>query len=167
MNKNILSQYFDFKRYGQKWSPNNFMQSLSAFYCFLMTKNNITFKLIFTFKPWLLNFFDLRSYGSKLRKRYTLRLFLMCLEERSFRSCSVWGNGGQMTRFGERCAWGELEVGETLQINYKMSFIKDSLWRVCRHFMSTSHWPFLGHYILNRTTKNAYKKYLNMSAKLP
>ena len=36
--------------------------------------------LICTFIPWLLNSFDLPSYRSELRKRYTLRLLLMCLE---------------------------------------------------------------------------------------
>ena len=36
----------------------------------------------------------------------------MCLEERSFRSCSPWGNGGQMTHLGERCDWGVLGVEE-------------------------------------------------------
>ena len=45
---------------------------------------------------------------------------------------------------------------ETLQLNYKMSFIKDNFWRVCWHFMCTSHWLFVEHYILNHTTKNAY-----------
>ena len=35
----------------------------------------------------------------------------MCLEERSFGSCSAWGNGGQMTHLGERCAWGGLGAG--------------------------------------------------------
>ena len=35
----------------------------------------------------------------------------MCLDERSFGSCSTWGNGGQMTHLGERCASGGLRVG--------------------------------------------------------
>ena len=82
------------KERGERWSPNNFMQSLSVF-CFLMTKKNTEF----SFNPWLLNFFDLPSYGSELMKRYTLRLFLMCLEEKRFWSCSAWGNGGQMAHF--------------------------------------------------------------------
>ena len=34
----------------------------------------------------------------------------MCLEERSFGSCSACGNGGQMTHLGERFSWGELGV---------------------------------------------------------
>ena len=95
------------KNFAERWSPNNFMQSLSVFYSFLMTKTNIAFKFLFTFMPWLLNFSYLRSYGSELRKRYTLRLFLMCLEERSFGNCSAWGNGRQMTHFGQRCVWGK------------------------------------------------------------
>ena len=37
----------------------------------------------------------------------------MCLEGRGFGKYSAWENGGQMTHFGERCAWGELKVGET------------------------------------------------------
>ena len=87
------------------------MQSLPVFYYFLMTKKNIAFKFLFTFKPGLLNSFDLPSYDSELRKRYTLRVFLICFEEKSFRSCSAWGNAGQMTHFGERCAWRGLGVG--------------------------------------------------------
>ena len=47
------------------------------FYCFLPIK--IILKVLFSFIPWLLNFFDLPSYGSNSRKRYTLRLFSMCL----------------------------------------------------------------------------------------
>ena len=35
----------------------------------------------------------------------------MCLEERSFGSCSAWANGEQMTHFGERCAWRGLGIG--------------------------------------------------------
>ena len=35
----------------------------------------------------------------------------MCLEERSFGSCSAWGNGAQMTHLGKRCNWGRLRVG--------------------------------------------------------
>ena len=79
------------KNYGERWSPNSFIQSLSILYCFLMTKKNIAFKFLFTFKHWLLNSIDLPSYCSELRKRYTLKLFLMCIEEKSFGSCSVWG----------------------------------------------------------------------------
>ena len=68
-----------------------------VFYCFLMTKKNIAFKFLFTFKPGLLNSFDLPGYGSEL--------------ESSFGSCSACRNWGQMTHFGERCAWGGLGVG--------------------------------------------------------
>ena len=39
------------KNYGEGCSPNNFMQRLSVFHCFLMTKKNIAFKFLFTFKP--------------------------------------------------------------------------------------------------------------------
>ena len=86
-----------------------------------------------------------------------IRLFLMCLEETSFGSCSAWRNRGQMIHFEERRKLEEsVGLEETLQINYKMSFIKDNFWIVRQHFMCTSHWLFLGHYILNWTTKNAY-----------
>ena len=36
----------------------------------------------------------------------------MCLEERSFGSCSAWGDGGEIAHLGERGAWGRLGVGE-------------------------------------------------------
>ena len=49
----------------------NYMQSLSAYKGILKT--------LFSFISWLLNFSDLHSYGSKSRKRYTLRLFSKCL----------------------------------------------------------------------------------------
>ena len=39
-----------------------------------------TFPQIFNHLFWLLNPFDLSSYSSELRKTYTLRLMLMCLE---------------------------------------------------------------------------------------
>ena len=35
----------------------------------------------------------------------------MCLEEGSFGSCSAWGDGGQLTHLGERCAWRGQGVG--------------------------------------------------------
>ena len=88
------------KNYEERWSPNNFMQSLSV-HCFLMSKK----VFLYTFNPRLLNSFDLPSYGSELRKRYTLRLFLMCLEEKSFGSCSAWGNGDKRLTWGERYVW--------------------------------------------------------------
>ena len=82
------------------------------FIVFWWQKKNITFKFkfLFTFKPWLLNSFDLPSFGSELRKRYTLRLFLMCLEKRIFESCSAWGDGGQMAHLVGKIR-GRLEVG--------------------------------------------------------
>ena len=96
------------KIFGERWSPNNFMQSLSVFYSFLMTKTNIAFEFLFTSMSWLLNFSYLRSYGSELRKRYTLRLFLMCLEERSFGSCSAWGEWGTNDSL-----WAKVYLGRT------------------------------------------------------
>ena len=47
------------------------------FNCFLVIKRIL--KALFSFIPWLLNFSDLPSYGSNLRKRYALRLLPMCL----------------------------------------------------------------------------------------
>ena len=47
------------------------------FYCFLLIKRII--KVLFSFIPWLLNFSDFPTYGSNLRKRYTLRLLSKCL----------------------------------------------------------------------------------------
>ena len=47
------------------------------FNCFLVIKRIL--KALFSFIPWLLNFSDLPSYGSYLRKRYTLRLLSKCL----------------------------------------------------------------------------------------
>ena len=80
------------------------------FIVFWWPKKNITFKFLFTFNPWILNSFDLPSYGSELRKRNTVRLLLMCLEKKRFGSCSAWGNGWQMTHLGERCVLGGLRV---------------------------------------------------------
>ena len=51
----------------------------------------------------LLNSFDLPSYDSELRKRYTLRLFLMCLEEWSFGICSAWGDIDKWLTWGKVC----------------------------------------------------------------
>ena len=50
---------------------------------------------------------------------------------------------------------GGLGVGGNYE-NYKMNFIKENFWTVLRHFMCPSQWLFLGHYILNRTAKNAH-----------
>ena len=95
------------KNYRERWNPNNLMQNLPGFW---WQKKNVEFKFLFTFNPWLLNSFRLPSYGSELRKRYTLRLLLICLDARSFGSCSACGNSGQMTHLGERCAWEKLGV---------------------------------------------------------
>ena len=141
MSKNIYNQFFDlqvhlpgivilhkfeiFHKHGRiyrfegkfnknsedRWRPNNFMQSLSVFFLFFDGKKRIyhlNFYLLSTLDSWIL----LICLALDLKKRYTLRLFLMCLEERSFRSCSPWGNGGQMTHLGERCDWGVLGVEE-------------------------------------------------------
>ena len=35
----------------------------------------------------------------------------MRLEERSFGSCSAWGDGEEMAYLGEKSAWGGLGVG--------------------------------------------------------
>ena len=51
------------------------------FYCFLVIKRIL--KGLFSFIPWLLNSSDLPSYGSNLRKRYTLKLSSMCLGSRT------------------------------------------------------------------------------------
>ena len=56
------------------------------FNCFLVIKGIL--KALFSFIPWLLNFSDLPNYGSKSRKRYTLRLLSKCLG-RSIPSLSV------------------------------------------------------------------------------
>ena len=48
----------------------NYMRSMSAYKGIL--------KALFSFIPWLLNFSDLPNYGSKSRKRYTLRLLSKC-----------------------------------------------------------------------------------------
>ena len=55
-------------------------------------------KVLFTFIPWLLN---LPSYGLELKKRYTLRLLLMCLLWTSFGNCFAWDVGVQMTQVRE------------------------------------------------------------------
>ena len=49
------------------------------FYCFLLIKKIL--KALFSFIPWLLDFFDLPSHGTNSRKWYTLRLLSMCLEK--------------------------------------------------------------------------------------
>ena len=134
------------------------------FIVFWWPKNNIAFKSLFTFNPWLLSSFDFPSYCSELRKRYTVRLFLMCLEERGFGGCSAWGNGGQMTHFGERCAWGELGVGGKYA---------NSLWNELhqRQFLKSSptlhvHFPIAVFWALHIELQYKRCVFLNMSAKL-
>ena len=96
------------KSYGETWSPNNCMQSLSVFHCFLMTKKGILYlKFLFAFNPWLLNSFDEPSYRLELSERYSLRLFLSRGEEFS----EVVLPWGIMIHLGERCAWGGLVAG--------------------------------------------------------
>ena len=68
----------------------NFKQSLSAFLGFFADKKYLLKTLLTcTFTPAFLISFDLASYSSELRKKYTQRLLLMCLEgmEEGF-SCS-------------------------------------------------------------------------------
>ena len=58
----------------------NYMQSLFALSLLMsrcLTKRIL--KALFSFIPRLLNFSDLPSYGLNSRKRYTLKLFSMCL----------------------------------------------------------------------------------------
>ena len=86
---------------------------------------HLNFYLLSTLDYWIL----LICLAMELRKRYTLRLFLMCLEERSFRSCSPSGNGGQMTHLGERCGWGVLGLEKTMLWNelHQRQFLKSPL----------------------------------------
>ena len=49
---------------------------------FCMMGTLVVALLTCTFIPWSLNFFDLSTCNSELRKRYTLRILLMCLEAR-------------------------------------------------------------------------------------
>lgn len=61
-----------------------FMQSLSVFKLFLCWKIDKFFKafLTSTSTPWLLSSFDLPWYHLEPRKRYILRLLLICWEGR-------------------------------------------------------------------------------------
>ena len=81
------SRNWNFRRFvvgytGLKESSTEIMERdetlIICFLLFLWQKRMQYLK--FTFNPWLLNYFDLPSYGSELRKRHTLRLCLMCLE---------------------------------------------------------------------------------------
>ena len=71
------------------------MQSL--FVCLFCDKR-IAYKDLWTcpFTPWSLNSFDLSSYSSELRKRHTLRLFLMYLE--ALGKGVSWGRLGRVSR---------------------------------------------------------------------
>ena len=51
-----------------------------------------------TFIPWLLDSFDLHSWGSKLSQRCTLRCCWCVLKGGRFRRCSAWVSGKQLTR---------------------------------------------------------------------
>ena len=93
----------------------------------------------FFFIPFLLNSFDLPSYGSESRKRYILRLLWICLEEvnvlkialcrrRQMNYLVTWGK--------KRFAQGTVGQGETTQITDKMNFIQDSF-QDCQDFPST------------------------------
>lgn len=48
-------------------------------------------------------FFDLLSYGSESRQRYTLRLSVMCQGGKGFKIYSAWW--WQMNSLGEEFAW--------------------------------------------------------------
>ena len=85
------------------------MQSLSTLFMFffLMTKLTIAFKkLTIAFKssfglcphPLIIEFFYLPSNSSESRKKYTLSLPLMCLQEVEFwKLCCLWRVGWQMS----------------------------------------------------------------------
>ena len=66
--------------------------------CFFDVQKRIAFKTLFTcvFILELLNYLHLPSYGSEPRKRYTLRLSLMCLEVEG------WGKFGSCSAYGDR-----------------------------------------------------------------
>ena len=66
-------------------------------------KRILHLKFLFTLIPWLLNSFDLSSYGWELRKRYTWKLFLMCLEKRSFGSCFARRMEDKELTWGKMC----------------------------------------------------------------
>ena len=108
----------------------NFMKNLSAFILFFWWQRKEWFlKALFSAIPWLLNSPNLLNYGSESGKIYTLRLLLMCLEERKFRKL-FFLRGEQRTYLGkERVCLGGLVVGETVRINYKRNFIQNSFQR--------------------------------------
>ena len=111
MSKNIYNQYFDLEGHlpglvifhkfeifhnhfwhtGLKESLTKIMERDEAltttyraclfFIVFWWQKKNIAFKFLLTFNPWLLNSFDLPSYGSELKKRHTITLFSMWGEQ--------------------------------------------------------------------------------------
>ena len=81
----------------------NFMLSLSTFFFFETTKKAFKSYLDLYFHPLIIEFFDVPSYSSELRKRYTLRLLLVCTKG-NFGCCSAWV--GQMTCLWERFVWG-------------------------------------------------------------
>ena len=68
--------------------------------------------------------------------------------------CVFWNlSWGTNDSLAGRLAWGGVGLEKTMQIGYKMSFVKDSFERFRQHFMYNSRWLFLELYILNHTTK--------------
>ena len=63
----------------------------------------MAFKSSNDFDPLIIEFLYLPSYGSELRKRYTLILLLTFLEEEGVLEVVLPGRG-QMTNLGERFA---------------------------------------------------------------
>ena len=101
-----------------------------------------------SFIPWLLNSFDIPSYGSESRKKYTLRILSMCLREEGGLEIAL-PDRAQMTYLGRKRLYGRLRgYRETMQINEKINFIQDSFQKVFQHCKSTSHWLLLEFYIL-------------------
>ena len=112
------------------------------FIVFWWQKKNIVFKISTCCQPLII----------ELRKRYTLRLFRMCLEERGFGSCSVCTNGslGGKVCMGRARGWKKLSKLTKNELHQKQ-FLK---------ILPTLHvrLPLVvsEHYILNCTAKNAY-----------
>ena len=85
-------------------SRNIFVGNLSCkafmfFHCFLVIKIRIASKS-------LLKSSGLSSCGSNWRKRYTLRLLLMCLVEREFRKLFFLGGGDDLPQARKDLPWG-------------------------------------------------------------
>ena len=70
------------------WGPEKISCNIACFFIAFSVK-----KALLTFIPWLLNSFDLPNYGSKTRKRNTLRTLLKCLEEEKVLEAVLLGRG--------------------------------------------------------------------------